>query len=145
MNSSTNQNKRGIMKLTKLTVTVALAAIGLLVSTGCQTVSTTYTPYIGVPTFPPSDPAQVQILRTEPTRPNIRLGEVKATASSPNEDVTKIENALKKYAAKLGADAAVVVYDRTQVVGATVVGGWLNRSVDPIEGLVVIAIAIKYQ
>jgi hypothetical protein len=26
-----------------------------------------------------------------------------------------------------------------------VVGGWLNRQVDPIEGRVVIAIAIKYQ
>jgi hypothetical protein len=98
-----------------------------------------------VPKFPPSDPAQVQILRTEPTRAHIKIGEVKAQPASENTDVTKIEAALQKEAAKLGADAAVVVYDKTQVVGAMVVGGWLNRSVDPIEGRVIIAVAIKYQ
>jgi hypothetical protein len=124
---------------------MALAIAALAVSTGCQTVSTSYTQDIGAPKFPPSDPAQVQILRTEPTRAHVKLGEVRAQPSSESVDVTKIETALQKEAAKLGADAAVVVYDKTQVVGAQVVGGWLNRSVDPIEGRVVIAIAIKYQ
>jgi hypothetical protein len=133
------------MKLTKSVLTVALAATALLVLTGCQTVSTSHTQDIGAPKFPPSDPAQVQILRTEPTRAHVKLGEVRAQPSSEKVDVTKIETALKQEAAKLGADAAVVVYDKTQVVGAMVVGGWLNRSVDPIEGRVVIAIAIKYQ
>lgn len=124
---------------------MTIAVVAMLASTGCQTVSTSYTQYIGVPVFPPSDPMKVQILRTEPTRPHVRLGEVKAEPSSENVNVTKIEGALQKEAAKLGADAAVVVYDRTQVVGAQVVGGWLNRQVDPIEGRVIIAIAIKYQ
>ena len=133
------------MKLTKPALSVALAITALMVSTGCQTVSSSYTQYIGVPTFPPSNPAQVQILRTEPTRAHVRLGEVRAQPSSESVNVTKIEAALKEQAAKMGADAAVVVYDKTQVVGAQVVGGWLNRSVDPIEGRVVIAIAIKYQ
>jgi len=133
------------MKLTKSVLTVALAATALLVLAGCQTVSTSHTQDIGAPKFPPSDPAQVQILRTEPTRAHVKLGEVRAQPSSEDVDVTKIETALKQEAAKMGADAAVVVYDKTQVVGAQVVGGWLNRSVDPIEGRVVIAIAIKYQ
>ena len=126
-----------------LTLTVAVA--GLFALTGCQTVSTTNNQYIGVQQFPPTNPMQVQILRTEPTRPNIKLGEVRAEPSSENVDAAKIEMAIQKAAAKMGADAAVVVYDKTQVVGAQVVGGWLNREVDPIVGRIVIAIAIKYQ
>ena len=133
------------MKPVKSVLTITLAATALLVSTGCQTVSTSHTQDIGAPKFPPSDPTQVQILRTEPTRAHVKLGEVRAEPSSEKVDVTKIETALKQEAAKLGADAAVVVYDKTQVVGAMVVGGWLNRTVDPVEGRVVIAIAIKYQ
>jgi hypothetical protein len=126
-----------------LTLTVAVA--GLFALTGCQTVSTTNNQYIGVQQFPPTNPMQVQILRTEPTRPNIKLGEVRAEPSSENVNAAKIEMAIQKAAAKMGADAAVVVYDKTQVVGAQVVGGWLNREVDPIVGRIVIAIAIKYQ
>ncbi len=38
-----------------------------------------------------------------------------------------------------------VVYDRTQVTGAQVAGGWLNRSINETEGRVIIAVAIKYQ
>ena len=129
----------------KAVVIVASALTVLLLSTGCQTVSTSENQYLGVPTFPPTNPAQVQILRTEPTRPHVRLGEIRAEPSSESVPVTKIEAALQQKAAKMGADAAVVVYDHTQVVGAQVVGGWLNRSVDPIEGRVIIAIAIKYQ
>jgi len=58
------------------------------------------------------------------TRPHVRLGEVRAEPSSQSVDVTKIEEALRKEAAKLGADAVVVVYDRTQVRGAVVTGPW---------------------
>jgi hypothetical protein len=133
------------MKLIKPSLTVTLSAVVLLLATGCHTVSSSCTQYIGVKKFPPSDPTQIQILRTAPTRPNIRLGEVRVQSSSENVEVTKIETALKKEAAKLGADAVVLVHDKTQVVGAQVVGGWLNRSIDPIEGRVAIAVAIKYQ
>jgi hypothetical protein len=116
----------------------------LLQATGCQTVDTTHARDVGSPKYPPSDPAQVQILRTEPTRPHVRLGEVRAEPLSESIDVSKIEEALRQEAAKLGADAAVV-YDRTEITGAWVTGPWRNRSVQPIEGRVVIAIAIKYQ
>jgi hypothetical protein len=133
------------MRLIRTSLSVILGTTALLLITGCQTVSSSYTQYIGVQQFPPSEPNLVQILRTEPTRPHIRLGEIRTEASSEKVPVAKIEAALKKEAAKLGADAAVVVYDRTQVVGAQVVGGWLNRSIDTIEGRVAIAVAIKYQ
>ena len=125
--------------------TVTLAAAVLLLTIGCQSVSTTSTQYVGVQKFPPTDPANVQILRTEPTGRIIKLGEVRAEPSSESVDVTKIETALKTQGAKLGADAVVVVYDKTQVVGAQVVGGWLNRSIETEQGRVVIGVAIKFQ
>jgi hypothetical protein len=133
------------MKLLDSVLTLTLATATLLLSSGCQTVSTTGTQDIGGPTFPPSDPANVQILRTEPTRPHVRLGQVQAEPSSESVPVSKIEDAIRQKAAKMGADAAVVVVDRTQVVGAQVVGGWMNRSIEAVQGRVIIAVAIKYQ
>ena len=117
----------------------------LFLAGGCQTVTTTHTQQIGGPKFPPSDPAQVQLLQSIPTRPHVRLGELRAEPSSTTTDVTKIETALRQEAAKLGADAAIVVSDRTEVTGATVTGPLRDRSVERELGRVIIAIAIKYQ
>ena len=122
-----------------------LAIAASLLVTGCQMVSTSHTQEIGGPKFPPSDPTQVQILRTEPTRPHVRLGEVKAEPSSESTDASLIEAALRKEAAKLGADAAVVVCDRTQTTGAYVTGPWWGRYIETVQGRVIIAVAIKYQ
>lgn len=123
---------------------LGLALSALLCVTGCQTVSILSTQEIGGPTYPPTNPADVQILRTQPTRPHVRLGEVRAEPSSESVSAAKIEEALRKAAAKLGADAAVVVYDQTQVTGAYVTGPWYGRSIQRIEGRVVLAVAIKY-
>lgn len=130
-------------KLQHLTLIAAVAALFTL--TGCNTVSTGSTRYVGGPKFPPSDPAQVQILRTEPTRAHVKLGEIRAEPSSASVDAAKIETALRQRAAKLGADAAVIVMDHVQVTGAMVVGTWMNRSVETIQGRVIVAVAIKYQ
>ena len=130
-------------KIRNLTLIAAVAA--LFAGTGCNTVSTNTTQYLGVPTFPPSDPAKVEILRTMPTRPHTQLGEIRAEPSSTSVDVQKIETVLRQKAAAMGADAAVVVLDRIQTTGAMVVGGYLNRSVETIQGRVIVAVAIKYQ
>ncbi len=132
------------MKRTTVSLLWAGAA-ALLICTGCNTVQTTYRQDIGAPKYPPSIPAQVQILRTEPTRAHVRLGEVQAEPQSESTPATVIETALQKEAAKLGADAAVVVCDKTQVTGAVVQGPWWGRSVEAVQGRVVIAVAIKYQ
>jgi hypothetical protein len=133
------------MKTITRILTLGLASAMLFVMTGCQTVSTTNTQAIGGPTYPPSDPATVQILRTVPTKPHVRLGEVRAEPSDESVSAAKIEEALRKAAAKMGADAAVVVSDTTQVTGAYVTGPWYGRSIERVEGRVVIAVAIKYQ
>ncbi len=132
------------MKTPISVITLGLSAAVLMLATGCQTVRTTHTQDIGSPKYPPSDPAQVEILRTQPTRPHMRLGEVRAEPSSQSVEVTEIENALRKEAAKLGADTAVVVYDRTRITGAYVSGPWYGRSVHATTGRVIIAVAIKH-
>ena len=117
---------------------------GLLAVTGCKTVPTRWHQYLGVQAFPPSDSAQVQILRAMPTRPNVKLGEVQAQPSSSSVGNPQIEQALRKAAAQLGANAVVIVSDHSQVVGATVTGPPWARSVNNISGRVIIGIAIRY-
>jgi hypothetical protein len=124
---------------------VFAVVVSLFAVTGCKTVSVSSTQYIGGPIYAPSDPAQVQILRTMPTRANVRLGEVTAEPSSDSVSAQQIEEALRKAAAKMGADAVVVVSDRTQVTGAIVTGPWYARTVQQTTGRVVVGVAIKYQ
>lgn len=121
-----------------------LAVAGVLVS--CATIDATTTQYVGAPHFPPSNPATVQILRSEPIRPHERLGEIVVDASTePAPPIAEVEDKLRAEAAKLGADAVVVVLDRVQPVGAFVSGPWFGRDVDVIKGRKVVGVAIKYQ
>ena len=104
------------------------------------------TQYVGAPHFPPSDPAKVEILRTQPTRPHDQLGEIVVDASTdPAPPVTEVEQRLRQEAAKIGADAAVVVYDRIQPIGVFVTGGYWSRGVSTITGRKLVGIAIKYK
>jgi len=123
--------------------TFATAVIVLLV-TGCNTVSINSNQYIGGPIYAATNPASVQILRTPPSRPHVRLGEVTAEPSSDSVSVQKIEAALQKAAAKMGANAVVIVYDRTQVTGYFLNGPWYGRSIERTEGRVIIGVAIRY-
>jgi hypothetical protein len=138
-NKTTKTMKTNLRYLTLSTAVIALFAL-----TGCNTVSTSIKQDIGGPIYAPTVPAQVQILRTAPTRPHVRLGEVTAQPSSDSVPVTEIEAALQKAAAKMGANAAVVVYDKTQTTGAYVTGPWWGRQVEAVQGRVIIAVAIRY-
>ena len=89
-----------------------ILALGLA---ACATVDATSTQYVGAPTFPPTNPASVQILRVEPSRPHVRLGEIQIDGSTdPAPPVAEIEQKLRDDRAKMGADAVVVVMDRIQ-------------------------------
>ena len=120
------------------------ALVGLLAVTGCKTVATSAHQYLGGPTFAPTDPAQVQILRETPTRPHVKLGEVQAQPSSGSVSNQQIEQALQKAAARMGANAVVIVADHSQVVGASVTGPVWARSVYTVSGRVITAVAIRY-
>ena len=122
----------------------AAVAATVLAVTGCNTISVQSNQYIGLPTYPPTDPAMVQVMRAEPTRPNVRLGEITVEPSSMNTPVAEIEAKLQAAAAKMGADAVVIVVDRTQQMGAVVTGGWYNRQVSPVIGRVIVGVAIHY-
>ena len=116
----------------------------LLVS--CASVDASSTQYVGVVHSPPSDPATVEILRSEPTRPHERLGEVVVDASTdPAPPVAQIEDKLKKEAAKMGADAVVIVYDQVQPVGVVVSGGYWTRTASTVTGHRLVGLAIKYR
>jgi len=125
-------------------VVLAAGLAAMFTFTGCNTVSINSHQYLGVASYPPSDPAQIQILRKEPARPHVQLGEVRAEPSSDSVPTQKIETTLREAAAKMGADAVVIVYDRNQVTGAMVTGPWFGRSVQEITGRVIIGVAIKY-
>ncbi len=121
-----------------------LAVTMAVMLAGCANLPTTTTPYAGAPTFPPTTPAQVAILTTDPGRPYVRLGQV--SASSENMGISKgqVEAALKGAAAKLGADAVVVIHDENNVVGSIMTGPWYNRQLDTIHSRDIVGVAIKY-
>jgi energy-converting hydrogenase Eha subunit F len=124
---------------------LVLIAFAMLLA-ACATVDVTTTQYLGVPQYQPTEPTAVQILRTEPTAPHDRLGEIMVEASTePAPPITEIEQKVCKAAAKLGADAVVVVYDRIQPVGAYLSGPWWGRSVETVSGRKLIAVAIRYK
>ena len=112
----------------------------------CATVSVTSMPYVGAPRASPTDPVSVQILQAMPARPHERLGEISVTASTaPAPAMTDLEKTLQRKAGTLGADAVVVVYDGLQPIGASAFGGWSDRTVYPITGRRLVAVAIKYR
>jgi hypothetical protein len=124
---------------------VVLIAFAMLLA-ACATVDVTTTQYLGAPRYQPTEPTAVQILRTEPTVPHDRLGEIMVDASTePAPPITEVEQKVCKAAAKLGADAVVVVYDRVQPVAAYVSGPWWGRSVDTVSGRKLVAVAIRYK
>jgi hypothetical protein len=98
----------------------ALALPGLaafvMVLAACATVDVTTTQYLGAPRYQPTEPNAVQILRTEPTAPHDRLGEVMVGASVD-----------------------------PQPVAAYVSGPGWGRSIETISGRKVVAVAIRYQ
>ena len=67
--------------------------------------------YPDTPRFAPTDPRGVELLRRDPRREHIRLGEVWIR---PNYGMDRfyVEGMLREKAAAMGADALVIVADR---------------------------------
>lgn len=131
------------VKAKAIIVVLLLVLATLSLTSGCNYVSVNTKPYLGVPLYPPTNPADVEILRTEPLRPHERLGEVTLEPTG-NPPVQEMEQKLREAAAKMGADAAVLVADRTMRMGATVSGPWYGRQISPDFQRFIIAVAIRY-
>lgn len=110
---------------------------------GCASVDVSSERYLGAPRLAPTAPASVEILRREPKRPHVQLGEVFASPSD-GAKTEEIEAALREEAAKLGGEAVVVVQDRTKRIGTYVSGTWWVRYHTPIYGRQIVAVAIRY-
>ena len=123
-----------------------LPAFALLCLAACANIDAQTTEYVGVPHAAATDPASVEVLRSEPTRPHDRIGEIVLGASTePPPPVTEIEQKLREEAAKIGGDAVVVVYDRIQPVAAYVSGPLWARDVETIQGRKLKGIVIRYR
>jgi hypothetical protein len=113
-------------------------------SVSCSSVSASSERLIGAPAFSPTRPESVLILRREPRQPHDRIGHVFIEPSG-TPPVEEIEQAIRVESAKLGADAAVIVFDRTRRVGTIVEGPWWNRRAYPVTGRKIVAVAIRYR
>lgn len=123
-----------------------LLATLLLAIAGCTNIDARTTEYVGVPHAAPTNAADVQVLRSEPLRRHIRLGEILVDATvEPAPPITEVEQKLREQAASIGGDAVVVVYDRIQPLSAYVSGPLWSRDIQTIEGRKLKGIVIKYQ
>jgi len=91
---------------------LALTAGVLL--TSCASVSENTHAYLGIPHYAPADPERFQVLQSEPKEEKVRLGEIiLAVNGKPARE--NIEKKIRVAGAKLGADGAFIVYDRTHI------------------------------
>ena len=123
----------------KRTAILILAVLTLGIS-GC------YRPYgfrlyPDTPRFAPTHPADVQLLRAEPRRAHVQLGEVWIR---PTRRMGRfyVEGLLREKAAFMGADALVIVVDRF-FREAVVFDYW--RGPGAVYGRHIVGIAIRYR
>ena len=121
-----------------------LLLLPALALAGCATAPPPPDPTIAAPQGRPTDPSPVETPRKPPTRPHAQIGEV-FLSPSPDTPVDSIEKALRTESARLGADAAVVVHDRTKRVGTYISGSWWVRYHTPVYSRQVVAVAIRYE
>lgn len=134
------------MKAMTRPLAVAGVLLAVWIPVGCSSLSSETIPYLGAPRLAPSDPEKVEILQSEPDRPFEKLGEVVISASlDPAPKIERIEAALRKRAAQLGADAVVLRKDQVEVTGAWTSGPWWSPSVRSIRDRVIVGLAIRYK
>lgn len=126
-------------------VVLALAAVPLALAVGCNTMTVKENLYPGVSgaPFPPTDAAAVELLRTEPPKPHVRIGEIVLDPTGA-PDLATIEQRFREETAKVGGDAAVLVLDRTRSMGSVYSGPWWARNEDTMYGKVIVAVAIRW-
>jgi len=97
--------------------------------------------YPDTPRFAPTYPGDVSLLRGDPRRDHIRLGEV-WVRPGPMADRRYVEGILKEKAAAMGANAVVIVEDRF-FRERSYSGYWSRRR--PVYDRQIVGIAIRYR
>jgi hypothetical protein len=122
----------------------AMLLLALLLLAGCASISEYTKVYLGTPTYPPTNPAAIQILSAEPKRPTERLGEIMLDVDgTPSRE--RLEHRLKAAAAKLGANAVFVVYDKIHVFPVVYVDWWGPTTMGEDLRRNIVAVAVKYK
>ena len=119
----------------------ALALVLLLMSVVSCYQRSGYHFYPNTPFFGATDPAQVDLLRKEPRRDHIRLGEVWIRPTA-RMDRFHVEGVLREKAARMGADALVIVADKYFQEGV-VFSYWHGPR--PVYERQIVGIAIRYK
>jgi hypothetical protein len=116
----------------------------VLVIAGCAQVTTRSYRFLGAPEPPPTDPSQVEILRRPPLRRFERLGRIDAEPQGENVDNEKIEAAIRKEAAKMGADAVIIGFQGERPTGFSIQGFPGDAEARREMGRVIVGTAIKF-
>jgi len=111
---------------------------------GCSSVETKSFRMLGAPDEPATDPAKVEILQGATLRPHITLGRIEAVPQG-NPDNEAIEEAVRKEAAKLGADAVIINYQGEAPRGFSISGLPGSAHAERETGRVIKATAIKFE
>jgi len=120
----------------------AILVLTLLFLPGCSGVKVESKIYPGVPVYVPVSPESVEILRSPPLGPCLQLGEIRI---QPQETPSQKEiwKKFKKAAAKMGANAVVLVADKSRLVGGPVAApGWWNGELGTGSDRIIVGVAI---
>ena len=93
------------------------------------------------PRFAPTNPASVELLRREPRREHIQIGEV-WIKPDPGMSRAYVEGVLREQTAALGGDALVIVVDRVYREGVAY-NYW--RGAVPVYEVRIVGVAIRFR
>jgi hypothetical protein len=134
-----NERENRIMKHRSVILVLAL-----LLLAGCSTGKVESKLYPGVPLYAPINPKNVEILRSAPSRPYQQMGEIHIQPHD-NPSQKEIFKKFKKAAAKMGADAVILVADKSMLTGGPVADPkWWNGELNPGSDKNIVGIAIWY-
>jgi len=130
-----------LARLSCLRLLLWVPIVSVLVS--CTSIKTTQ--YASAHDYSPRDPASVEVLWIEPMAPHEHLGEIVLNDSSGPVPSAEVEKTLRKEAAKMGADAVIVVLELVQSANPSFIGSAATRSAPTGQRYKVVGLAIKYR
>lgn len=131
------------MKLSRVLCAAGLAAL----MAGCSTIDANHVEYLGAPHYAPTTPEMVTVFFKAADAPKTyeRLGEITLSASvDPAPSNADLEKALRKQAARMGANGVIVTVDRAGFNGVDISGPYFARRAETEAGHRIVATAIHY-